>query len=83
MGIGISTGSVAAAFLGSPERLEYTVVGDSVNLAQRLQEWAADGEIVLSAATVSALREPVEAEALPPAKVKGRQADVVAFRVSP
>ena len=40
LGIGLSTGPVAAALLGSEERLEYTVVGDTVNLAQRLQELA-------------------------------------------
>ena len=40
LGIGLSTGDVAAALLGSDERLEYSVVGDAVNLAQRLQQWA-------------------------------------------
>jgi adenylate cyclase len=81
LGIGLSTGEVAAALLGSEERLEYSVVGDSVNLAQRLQEWAAPGETVLSAATVEALQADVGAERLPPARVKGRQAEVVAYRI--
>ena len=40
LGIGLSTGEVAAALLGSDERLEYTLVGDTVNLAQRLQDLA-------------------------------------------
>ena len=40
-GIGLSTGQAAAALLGSEERLEYTLVGDTVNLAARLQQWAA------------------------------------------
>ena len=40
LGIGLSTGPVAAALLGSEERLEYTVVGDTVNLSQRLQDLA-------------------------------------------
>ena len=40
LGIGLSTGEVAAALLGSDERLEYTVVGDTVNLSQRLQDAA-------------------------------------------
>ena len=40
LGIGLSTGDVAAAMLGSDERLEYTLVGDTVNLAQRLQDLA-------------------------------------------
>jgi adenylate cyclase len=81
LGIGLSTGEVAAALLGSEERLEYSVVGDSVNLAQRLQEWAAGGETVLSAATFEALQEVVEAERLPPAQVKGRQAEVLAYMI--
>jgi len=40
MGIGLSTGQVAAVLLGSDERFEYTLVGDAVNLAQRLQDLA-------------------------------------------
>ena len=40
LGIGLSTGEVAAAMLGSAERMEYTLVGDTVNLAQRLQDLA-------------------------------------------
>jgi adenylate cyclase len=82
IGIGLSSGEVAAALLGSEERLEYTVVGDTVNLAQRLQQWAEPGEIVLSAATHEALGTPVEAEALAPAQVKGREAPVHAYRIN-
>ena len=49
LGIGLSTGDVAAALLGSEERLEYTLVGDTVNLAQRLQDLARPaGTTVLS-----------------------------------
>ena len=47
----MTTGPVAAALLGSEERLEYTMVGDTVNLAQRLQQWAEPGQTVLSEAT--------------------------------
>jgi class 3 adenylate cyclase len=43
LGIGLSIGRVAAALLGSEERLEYTLVGDTVNLTQRLQQWAEPG----------------------------------------
>lgn len=80
IGIGLCTGEVAAALLGSEERLEYSVVGDSVNLAQRLQQWAAGGETVLSEATFAALPGDISAERLPPTRVKGRQAEVVAYR---
>jgi adenylate cyclase len=82
LGIGLSTGPVAAALLGSEERLEYTVVGDTVNLAQRLQDMARPaGRIVLSEATHDALRAPVDAEALEPVAVKGRQAPVSVYRI--
>jgi class 3 adenylate cyclase len=81
LGIGLSTGLVAGALLGSAERLEYTIVGDTVNLSQRLQQWAAGGETVLSEATYLALTTPIEAERLEPATVKGRHAPVTAYRI--
>ena len=83
LGIGLSTGTVAAALLGSDERLEYSVVGDTVNLAQRLQQWAEPGETVLSAPTMAALTAPPAADTLPPAMVKGRSKPVAAHRVPP
>ena len=83
LGIGISTGRVAAALLGSEERLEYTVVGDTVNLAQRLQDRARPaGRIVMSESTHAALRVPVESQRLDPTAVKGREALVIAYMLS-
>jgi adenylate cyclase len=80
LGIGLSTGEVAAALLGSEERLEYTLVGDTVNLAQRLQDLARPaGRTVLSEATRSALHTAVETEALASALVKGRETPVSAY----
>ncbi|MDQ4133911.1 MAG: response regulator [Actinomycetota bacterium] len=81
LGIGVTTGEVAAALLGSDERLEYTVVGDTVNLAQRIQQWAAPGQTVLAEATWLALRHPIEAVALEPRLVKGRETPVRAYRI--
>jgi len=84
LGIGLSTGIVAAALLGSEERAEYTVVGDAVNLCQRLQQFAAAGQVVLSEPTWAALSEPpAAAERLPAATVKGRDAPVQPYRVGP
>lgn len=80
LGIGISTGSVAAALLGSEERIEYTVIGDTVNLSQRLQQWAEPGETVLTEPTWRALDPKPDADELQPEKVKGRAAPVSAFR---
>jgi adenylate cyclase len=83
LGIGVSTGPVAAALLGSEERLEYTVVGDTVNLAQRLQDQARPaGRIVLSDATYAALRTPTDAQRLDPLRVKGREAPVGAYVIT-
>lgn len=81
LGIGISTGDVAAALLGSEERLEYSVVGDAVNLAQRLQQWAEGGQTVLSDPTYALLAQPPQCERLEPALVKGRQTPVGAHRM--
>ena len=81
LGIGISTGDVAAALLGSEERLEYSVVGDAVNLAQRLQQWAEGRQTVLSDPTYALLSERPVCERLEPALVKGRQTPVGAYRI--
>ncbi len=81
LGIGLSTGRAAAALLGSEERLEYTIVGDTVNLTQRLQQWAEAGETVLSEPTRAALRTPVDGVVLPPELVKGRASPVGAFKI--
>jgi class 3 adenylate cyclase/DNA-binding NarL/FixJ family response regulator len=81
LGLGLSTGEAAAALLGSAERLEYTLVGDTVNLSQRLQQLAAAGETVLSEATVKALSEPIDVLPLPEQMVKGRDTPVVAFKL--
>jgi adenylate cyclase len=81
LGLGLSTGEAAAALLGSAERLEYTLVGDTVNLSQRLQQLAAAGETVLSEATVKALSAPIDVLPLPAQMVKGRDTPVVAFKL--
>jgi class 3 adenylate cyclase len=79
LGIGISTGEVAAALLGSEERLEYTVVGDTVNLAQRLQDLARPaGTTVVSEQTAVAL-PGASLRRLEVNLVKGRETPVVAF----
>jgi class 3 adenylate cyclase/DNA-binding NarL/FixJ family response regulator len=81
LGIGVSTGEAAAALLGSEERLEYTLVGDTVNLSQRLQQLGAAGETVISAATKRALSMPAELAALPEQLVKGRDTPIIAYKL--
>ncbi len=85
LGIGVSTGEVAAAIRGSDERLEYTVVGDTVNLAQRLQDLARPaGQTVLSESTREAAGRTgaeVTVDTLGDRLVKGRERPVMAHRL--
>src|ERR1039457_6205720 len=82
LGIGVTTGPGAAALLGSQERPRYTFARRTVNLSQRLQQWAEPGDTVLSEATYRDLTDPPEAEELPPALVKGRDTPVSAWRIA-
>ncbi len=84
LGIGLSTGDVAAALLGSEERVEYSLVGDAVNLCQRLQQLAAPGQVVVSEPTWALLTNtPADAEHLASELVKGRDTPVAPWRFGP
>ncbi|HJW60218.1 MAG TPA: adenylate/guanylate cyclase domain-containing protein, partial [Actinomycetota bacterium] len=80
IGIGINTGTVIAGTLGGPGRLDYTVLGDAVNIAQRLQSEAVGGEILASAVTIrqadTDLAEPVGLK-----RLKGRKELVDVYRI--
>jgi class 3 adenylate cyclase len=80
IGIGVNTGTVIAGTLGGPGRLDYTVLGDAVNVAQRLQSEAVGGEILAAAVTV--LQAGVDrAEPVGRKRLKGRQELVEVYRV--
>ncbi len=85
VGIGINTGNAIAGNIGSPRRLDYTVVGDAVNTAQRLMTNAAGGQILISESTARKLGKSgktIDLERLPELKVKGRSEAVPVFRVN-
>lgn len=80
IGIGVNTGPVIAGTVGGAGRLDYTVIGDAVNVAQRLQSEAGPGEILISAATAAHCTWP-QAEAAGARQLKGRREPVAVFRI--
>ncbi len=80
IGIGINTGTVIAGTLGGPGRLDYTVLGDAVNIAQRLQSQATGGEILAAAVTVLRAGDD-QAELIGPMQLKGRKELVDTYRI--
>jgi adenylate cyclase len=81
IGIGLNVGDVFAGNIGSDRRLEYTVIGDPVNVASRLCGAAGPGEILLSEPFRAALGAPPPLEPLPPMALKGKSQALPVFRV--
>ena len=83
-GIGIHTGEVLAANIGSPDRLSYALVGDTVNTASRLQELNKEfgTEIIISATTRGRINGGFALKELPETTVKGKRAPLQIFALA-
>ncbi len=81
MGIGLHTGVVVAGNIGSLRRMDYTVIGNTVNIAFRIMGVAAGGEVLISEATAVHLDESFTLEPLPPQHLKGERWPRQLYRV--
>ena len=84
IGIGIATGDMVAGYTGTRERATYTCIGDTVNLAARLEAHTKEAgrAILIDTATRTALRGDIAADALGPVQIRGKAQPVDVFAVT-
>ncbi|MEY2487946.1 MAG: hypothetical protein QOH39_3594 [Verrucomicrobiota bacterium] len=79
--IGVNTGPVVTGAIGSQNRRDYSVMGDAVNLASRLEDASANGEVYVGPNTYRHTATIFDFEALPPLQLKGKSQPVKVYRL--
>jgi adenylate cyclase len=81
MGIGINTGHAVVGYIGATRRMDYTAIGDVVNVASRLTARAAPDQILISAATFEETAGALPVRLLEPIRVKGKSEAIAVYEV--